>query len=81
MSGNAPAMNQLLDPGFAARAELRPLESFLNDTTVTELAIVRPEFVFVRQHGAWQEHHCMPLTLPNLKGLVLSHWPFITAWI
>ncbi|MGO3743799.1 MAG: P-type DNA transfer ATPase VirB11 [Alcaligenes aquatilis] len=65
-------MNQLLDPGFATRAELQPLEPFLNDAAITELAIVRPESVFVRQRGTWQEHPCPALTLSNLKGLVLS---------
>ena len=44
----------------------------MNDSTITELAIVRPEFVYVRQRGTWHEHPCPALTLPNLKGLVLS---------
>lgn len=71
-SENSPKMDSFIDSGFATRAELRPLEPFLNDPTITELAIVRPQFVFVRQRGNWHEHSCPTLTLSNLKGLALS---------
>lgn len=39
---------------------------------VSELAIVRPQSVFVRQHGTWHEHSCPALTSSTLEGLALT---------
>lgn len=72
MTSNPPITVNSVDRGIAVRAALRPLEPYLKDPTISELAIVRPYSVFVRQHGAWHEHECMPLTLSSLEGLSLS---------
>lgn len=72
MTSNPPLTVNSVDRGIAVRAALRPLEPYLNDPTISELAIVRPYSVFERQHGAWHEYECMPLTLSSLEGLSLS---------
>ncbi|MGG4603700.1 P-type DNA transfer ATPase VirB11 [Paenalcaligenes sp. Me131] len=57
------------DRGVAVRTFSRPLEPFLANPDVTEIAIVRPYYLYTKELGNWIEHECPALSLHFLNSL------------
>lgn len=58
--------------GVALRSMLRPLQQYLNDEMVREIAIPRPETLFLRVRGMWLEHRAPELSYRYLRGLATA---------
>ncbi|SAI73163.1 type IV secretion system protein VirB11 [Bordetella ansorpii] len=54
---------------LAVRQLLRPIQSWLDDRDVTEIAIPRPGVLFVRGRSGWQQHVAAILTYDYLAAL------------
>lgn len=59
-----------IDRALVIKQLLRPLQAFLDDETIRELAIPCPGLLLVRQHGAWNEHVLSDLSFGYLNSLV-----------
>ena len=55
--------------GVSIRTFSRPLMPFLDDPNVTEIAIVRPYYLYTKELGSWVEHECSALSLGLLESL------------
>ena len=58
------------DRSLAVRTFLGPLQPYLDDPAITELAIVRPHSLFARTAGHWVPHTCTALTPATLAALI-----------
>ena len=58
------------DRSLAVRTFLCPLQPYLDDPAITELAIVRPHSLFARTAGHWVPHTCTALTPATLAALI-----------
>lgn len=58
------------DRSLAVRTFLGPLQPYLDDPAITELAIVRPHSLFARVAGHWEPHSCTALTASTLSALI-----------
>lgn len=58
------------DRSVAVRTFLGPLQPYLDDPAITELAIVRAHGLFARTAGQWVPHTCMALTPAMLAALI-----------
>ncbi|MDN3988538.1 P-type DNA transfer ATPase VirB11 [Zwartia vadi] len=58
------------DRSLAVRTFLGPLQPYLDDPAITELAIVRAHSLFARTAGQWVAHNCNALTPSMLAALI-----------
>lgn len=58
------------DRSLAVRTFLGPLQPYLDDPAITELAIVHPHSLFARTAGHWVPHTCTALTPATLAALI-----------
>jgi type IV secretion system protein VirB11 len=69
MTSNPSTEPLPFDRAIAVKTFLRPVNQYLDDPAVTELAIVRPGELFTRERGAWHFHECPDLSASHLAAL------------
>lgn len=70
MTSNPSTEPLPFDRAIAVKTFLRPVDPYLTDPAVTELAIVRPGELFTRERGAWHLQECPALSGNHLAALV-----------
>lgn len=66
----AASMQEAVDKSIALRQAMRPVAVYMADDDVREIAIPRPEDVFLKIRGKWEYRAAPELSFKYLQGLV-----------